>query len=71
MVATTPNGSLPQVAGYELIKEIGRGGMGVVYKALQISTNRIVALKVMLAGPFRLARGQERFIREVQLALPG
>ena len=68
VVATTPNGSLPQVAGYELIKEIGRGGMGVVYKALQISTNRIVALKVMLAGPFASPRGQERFIREVQLA---
>jgi tetratricopeptide (TPR) repeat protein len=59
---------LPTIEGYELIEEIGRGGMGVIYKALQQSTKRIVALKVMLAGALASTSAQRRFEREVQLA---
>lgn len=55
------------VPGFEIIGEIGRGGMGVIYKAVQTSTKRVVALKVMLAGWFASPAIRRRFQREVEL----
>jgi len=60
--------SLPSIPGYEILKQIGRGGMGIVFKAIQLSTKRAVALKLLLEGPFASETSRRRFEREVSLA---
>ncbi|MFG0317529.1 MAG: serine/threonine-protein kinase, partial [Planctomycetota bacterium JB042] len=57
----------PEVPGYRILGEIHRGGQGVVYRALQERTRRVVALKVLHGGPLAGPRERARFEREVQL----
>jgi serine/threonine protein kinase len=53
---------------YKLLAEIGRGGMGIVYKAHQESADRLVALKMLRADPNRNPALVARFLSEVRLA---
>src|SRR5262249_28074823 len=54
------------IAGYAIEKELGRGGMGVVYQARQLSLNRTVALKMIKQADLANAEERLRFLREAE-----
>ena len=63
-----PQSALEEVGGYRVIGEIGRGGMGVVYDALQESLGRRVALKVLPQHSHLSENARSRFLREARAA---
>jgi WD40 repeat protein len=60
--------SLPVLPGYEVLEEIGRGGMGVVYRACHLALNRVVAVKMILATSHTDADARRRFKAEAEAA---
>ena len=59
---------LDRFGDYELTEQIGRGGMGVVYRARQISLKRVVALKMIAPERTSQTRAAERFQLEAEAA---
>jgi WD40 repeat protein/predicted Ser/Thr protein kinase len=63
-----PNPVLARLGDYDLLSPLGKGGMGVVYRARQRSLNRLVAVKVVRAGTLASAEQVRRFRNEAEVA---
>jgi WD40 repeat protein/tRNA A-37 threonylcarbamoyl transferase component Bud32 len=59
--------AFPEIPGCEILSELGRGGMGVVYKARQVRLNRLCALKIALPGNHPGAVARARFLAEAKV----
>ena len=59
---------LPKIPGYEVEAVLGRGGMGIVFRARHLRLNRLVALKMVLAGAYACPQDRLRFQREAEAA---
>jgi eukaryotic-like serine/threonine-protein kinase len=61
-----PDLLVPTIPGYTVLEELGRGGMGVVYKATALELNRFVALKMILSGDLASPEAGARFLKEAE-----
>lgn len=66
--ADSPSLAAPAIDGFQLVRELHRGGQGVVYEAVQKSTKRKVAVKVLLEGAYASRAVRKRFEREIEVA---